>query len=92
MNSINNVSILPNNKNTSNLMENYTEIKNNENTVHVKEDYNDTDILQRYNKTTNYYIEYWKYWMDNEVLVAKIKEKSYEIELMLKHIERNKTK
>ena len=40
-----------------------------------------------YNPTTNYFLEYWKIFYDNEYLLAQIKENAYEINSMKAHIE-----
>jgi uncharacterized protein (UPF0305 family) len=42
---------------------------------------------EMYDPKENYYVKYWELWKENEITVAKIKEKSYEIELMTKHLE-----
>lgn len=46
---------------------------------------------EKYNSKENYYLKYWELWKENEIMVAKMKEKSYEIELMKKHIENSKS-
>lgn len=40
-----------------------------------------------YNPTTNYFLEYWKIFYDNEYLLAQIKENTFEINSMKAHIE-----
>lgn len=55
-------------------------IKTIENIENMKESSQDEELI--YDQNVNYYIKYWKLWKENEVLLAKIKEKAFEIELM----------
>lgn len=40
----------------------------------------------KYDPKINYYIEYWKMYYENEYILAKIKEASFEINLMKEHL------
>lgn len=42
---------------------------------------------QIFSETTNYYLEYWKMYYENEYILAKIKEIVYEIDTMKTHID-----
>ena len=50
-------------------------------TIEITKETNEDNELV-YDENVNYYIKYWKLWKENEVLLAKIKEKAFEIELM----------
>lgn len=58
----------------------------------VKEEESEEDLYEPYNEKTNYFVKYWELWTENEIIVAKNKEKVYEIELMVKHLEKIKNK
>jgi hypothetical protein len=41
----------------------------------------------KYDDRTNYFVEYWKIYIENEYSLAKIKETVYEIENMKSHLD-----
>jgi hypothetical protein len=41
----------------------------------------------KYDDRTNYFVEYWKIYVENEYSLAKIKETVYEIENMRSHLD-----
>lgn len=42
--------------------------------------------IEEYNETVNYFIKYWMQWKENEILLSRIKEKIFEIDIMNKSI------
>lgn len=54
--------------------------------IDLKEKSSEDEVSDQYDPTTNYFVKYWELWKENEIIVAKIKEKAYEIEIMSKHL------
>jgi hypothetical protein len=50
------------------------------------------DKKEPYYPHINYFVKYWELWKENEIIVAKIKEKAHEIEIMNKHLENLQSK
>ena len=48
------------------------------------------DMIPVYKIDTNYYLEYWKMYYENEYILAKIKETVNEIDLMQVHLDKIK--
>ena len=55
----------------------------------IQEDDEKKYTAEEYDEDKNYYVKYWELWKENEIIVAKIKEKVYEIDLIVKYLDKN---